>query len=139
MLVTFTNEEIYNIGNQLSEVFGEEDNKHFFSAKINFLIQKNKKVLLNAAVDIEKVRLSILNKYGSQQEDGQLFIPPEKIQDANKELIDLLQIKQELNIYKIDFEDLEGIEFTAAQMKALMFMINDPEEKEDEYYDIENI
>ena len=136
MLKTFTNEEIYNIGNQLSEAFGEEDNTHFFSAKTNFLIQKNKKVILEAAVDIEKTRLAIVNKYGEQSENGTIQIPPEKINEVNQELVDLLSIKQELNIYMLDFEDLEGIECTAAQMKALMFMIEDPTEQEEvEHYE----
>lgn len=130
MLKTFTNEEIYTIGNQLSKAFGEEDNKHFFSAKINFLIQKNKKLILEAAVEIEKVRLEIINKYAVQTEDGQLNIANDKIQEVNNELSDLLSIKQDLNIYMLDYEDLDGLEFTAAQMEALMFMIEDPEEEE---------
>ena len=130
MLKTFTNEEIYTIGNQLSKAFGEEDNKHFFSAKINFLIQKNKKLILEAAVEIEKVSLEIINKYAVQTEDGQLNIANDKIQEVNNELSDLLSIKQDLNIYMLDYEDLDGLEFTAAQMEALMFMIEDPEEEE---------
>lgn len=130
MLQTFTNEEIYNIGNQLSKVFGEEDNQHFFSAKINFLIQKNKKVIIDAAVEIEKVRLEIVSKYATQNEDGQINVAPDKIQEVNKELAELLAIEQELNIYMLNFEDLEGLEFTAAQMQALMFMIEEPEEEE---------
>ena len=38
MLQTFTNEEIYNLGNQLWKVFENENNEHYFSAKLNFLI-----------------------------------------------------------------------------------------------------
>lgn len=138
MLKTFTNEEIYNIGNQLSKVFGEEDNQHFFSAKINFLIQKNKKVIIDAAVDIEKTRLSILNKYGTIGEDGQINILPEQIEKVNKELLELLKIEQQLNIYMLEFEELDGLQFTSAQMQSLMFMIEDPEEEEDGNYDIAN-
>lgn len=130
MLKTFTNEEIYNIGNQLSKAFGEEDNEHFFSAKVNFLIHKNKKVIVDAAVEIEKIRLNIVNKYAQLSEEGQFSVPQDKIEIVNKELLDLLQIEQELNIYMLDFEDLEDLQFTSAQMEALMFMIEEPEEEE---------
>lgn len=121
-----TNNEIYSINSNLMDVFKKEDNTYYFSAKINFLIQKNKKNIMNAAIDIEKVRLEIINKY--KGDDDQ--IPSDKIDEVNKELNDLLNIEQEVTIYKIPFEDLEGIEFTSAQANALMFMINDPKEEE---------
>ena len=121
-----TNNEIYTINSNLMDVFKEENNTYYFSAKINFLIQKNKKNIMDAAIHIEKVRIEIINKY--KNEEGQ--IPNDKIDEVNKELNDLLNIEQEVTIYKIPFEDLEGIEFTSAQANALMFMINDPKEEE---------
>ena len=136
MLQTFTNEEIYNLGNQLSKVFENENNEHYFSAKLNFLIQKNKKAIIDAAVEIEKVRLSIVSKYGKEGEQG-VYIPQEHIETVNAELRELLSITQEINIYKISFEDLEGVQFTPAQTQALMFMINDPEEEKEN--DIETL
>ena len=123
-----TNEEIYTINSTLMETFKQEDNSHYFSAKINFLIQKNKKAIMNAAVDIEKVRMEIINKYKDENNN----IPQEHIEAVNKELTDLLAIEQEVNIFTIPFESLEGIEFTSAQANALMFMIEDPEEEEED-------
>lgn len=121
-----TNNEIYSINSNLMDVFKKEDNTYYFSAKINFLIQKNKKNIMDAAIDIEKVRLEIINKYKGDNDQ----IPSDKIDEINKELNDLLNIEQEVTIYKIPFEDLEGIEFTSAQANALMFMIEDPKEEE---------
>ena len=123
-----TNEEIYTINSTLMETFKQEDNSHYFSAKINFLIQKNKKAIMNAAVDIEKVRMEIINKYKDENNN----IPQEHIETVNKELNDLLNIEQEVNIFTIPFESLDGIEFTSAQANALMFMIEDPEEEEED-------
>ena len=123
-----TNEEIYTINSTLMETFKQEDNSHYFSAKINFLIQKNKKAIMNAAVDIEKVRMEIINKYKDESNN----IPQEHIETVNKELNDLLNIEQEVNIFTIPFESLDGIEFTSAQANALMFMIEDPEEEEED-------
>lgn len=121
------NENIYSINNTLMETFKEEDNNHYFSAKINFLIQKNKKNIMDAAIAVEKVRLEIINKYKDENNN----IPKENIDIVNKELNDLLNIEQEVKIYTIPFEDLENIEFTPAQANALMFMIDDPIEEED--------
>lgn len=122
-----TNEEIYTINNTLMETFKEEDNNHYFSAKINFLIQKNKKNIMDAAIAVEKVRLEIINKYKDENNN----IPKENIDIVNKELNDLLNIEQEVKVYTIPFEALENIEFTPAQTNALMFMIDDPIEEED--------
>ena len=41
----FTNAEIYNISASLVEAF-EKDNQNYFSAKINFMIQKNKSLFV---------------------------------------------------------------------------------------------
>ena len=123
-----TNKEIYTINSTLMETFKQEDNSHYFSAKINFLIQKNKKAIMDAAVDIEKVRMEIINKYKDESNN----IPQEHIETVNKELNDLLNIEQEVNIFTIPFESLDGIEFTSAQANALMFMIEDPEEEEED-------
>ena len=121
------NENIYSINNTLMETFKEEDNNHYFSAKINFLIQKNKKNIMDAAIAVEKVRLEIINKYKDENNN----IPKENIDIVNKELNDLLNIEQEVKVYTIPFEALENIEFTPAQANALMFMIDDPIEEED--------
>ena len=121
-----TNNEIYTINSNLMDVFKEENNTYYFSAKINFLIQKNKKNIMDAAIDIEKVRMEIINKYKNEENQ----IPNDKINEVNKELNDLLAIEQDIHIYTIPFEDLEDIEFTSAQANALMFMIEDPKEEE---------
>lgn len=122
------NSEIYSINSLLMDTFKEEDNKHYFSAKINFLIQKNKKNIMDAAITIEKVRMEIINKY---QDKDTKQIAQENIEKANQELQDLLDIEQDVTIFTLPFEALDGVEFTAAQAKALMFMIEDPKEEEE--------
>jgi len=62
-----TNNEIYTINSNLMDVFKEENNTYYFSSKINFLIQKNKKNIMDAAIDIEKVRMEIINKYKNEE------------------------------------------------------------------------
>ena len=44
---------------------------------------------------------------------------------ANKELADLSNIKEDIDIKLIPLEELDGIDFTPEQMEALLFMIKE--------------
>lgn len=122
----FSNAEIYSHSTALIKLFGN-DNQNYFSAKINFIIQKNKNTLLDKAIEIEQARLEIIQKYGhlNEEDSNQFVIPPEKVETVNQELADLLSIEQELNILTIKIDDLDKVEFTPAQMEVLMFMIEE--------------
>lgn len=120
----FNNNEIYQIANLLAKVFDNLD--IYIPAKANFFIQKNISTFAAAAQEIEKSRLEIAQHYGELNEDGQQYkIPEEKIEEASKELNDLFSIEQELDIKTFTIEALGNAEFTAAQMQAIMFMIED--------------
>ena len=70
--------------------------------------------------------MSILQHYSQGEMDGDNFtIPQEAIEIANKELVDLLGIQQEMKIYTFEIDKIEDIKFTSAQMQAIMFMINE--------------
>ena len=118
-----TNNEIYTYTKNLIEAFNDKDQK--LPIKINFYLQKNKSALTDLAVDIDKERITIAQTYGIlDAESQQYIIPPEKIEEVNKELNDLLSLTQEVQIYTIKFEDLnDDLSLTTAQMEALLFMI----------------
>jgi hypothetical protein len=119
-----TNNEIYTYTRQLMDAF--QDGEQKLPIKINFYLQKNKSTLLALAQDIEKARLEIAQNYGTLDESGEQFvIPPEKMEAAAKELEDLFTLEQDVNIYKINVDNLsDDLVMTAAQMEALMFMID---------------
>lgn len=121
--MTLTNNEIYIYAKNLIEAFDDKNQK--LPVKINFYLQKNKNTLTELAAAIDAERLSIAQSYGSLAEDGQQYmIPPEKIEEVNKELMDLLSLTQEVQIYTIKIDDLDdNLSITTAQMEALMFMI----------------
>lgn len=120
----FNNNEIYQIANILAKVFDNLD--IYIPAKANFFIQKNIATFAAAAQEIEKSRLEIAKHYGELDEQGQQYkIPEEKIEEASKELSDLFSIEQDLDIKTFTIEALGNAEFTAAQMQAIMFMIED--------------
>ena len=76
------------------------------------------------------MRLNIARNYGTVQDNNDFIINPENIQRANKELSELSEIEQEINILFLTFKDIEEIEFTPAQMGAILFMINEEQGEE---------
>lgn len=122
---TFNNDEIYRIAVELLNSFSDSDQNTYLPAAVAFSIQKNKTAILNLANDIENHRVNILTKYSVNIEGDQLQIDPEKVNDANKELKDLLEIEQEIKVYTFKIEELMEVKFTPAQMNAILFMIDE--------------
>lgn len=122
--MTMTNNEIYVYTRQLIDAF--QDGEQKLPIKINFYLQKNKNTLLGLAQDIEKARLEIAQTYGELDESGEQYqIPNEKLAEASKELEDLFNLTQDVNIHKISIDTInEDLMLSAAQMEALMFMID---------------
>ena len=120
-----TNSEIYNLTQMLNINFQNGEQK--LPIKIGFAIQKNKKTLMGLAQDIEQSRIDIIQNYGVLNEETQQFnIPEDKISETQKELLDLFNIEQEVNICTIKAESLsDNIELTMSQMEAIMFMIEE--------------
>ena len=123
MLKILTNDEIYFINKQLNKTF--EDSQQYLPAKVNFYIQKNKKRIAELAQEIEIARAEIIKNFGEQKEDQKYYIPQDKIQEAQQELFDLLNIQQEIEVFTISLDDIEDLHFTLPQMEALMFMIEE--------------
>ena len=123
MIKVLTNEEIYLINQKLNNSF--EQFNQYLPARINFYIQKNKKIIADLASVIEEARNAIILEFGSPDEEGRVTISQDKIPEANKEIYDLFSIKQEMNIDLISLESIENYSFTMDQMEALMFMIEE--------------
>jgi hypothetical protein len=117
-----THENIYTYSLQLQNAF-KDDNQRL-PVKINFYLQKNKKALMDIAMEIEEERMNILRTYGTFDDEGGVTIAPDKIAEASREMSDLLALERDVNIYTIPFENIpEDLSLTTAQMEALMFMI----------------
>lgn len=124
MLKILTNEQIYSINQQMSKVF--EQSNQYLPAKVNFYIQKNKNKIADLAQEIDDARTEIILNFGIPgEEEGRYFIPPEKMQEAQKELNDLFSIEQKIEINMISIDNIENLHFTIPQMEALMFMIEE--------------
>lgn len=120
-----THNEIYQIALNFLNNF--ETNEVRMPAAIAFAIQKNKTNFIAMGQEIEQSRVEIIQHYGTLQEDGQYMVKAEYIDQANKELYDLLSMEAEMKVYVIDINNLNDITFTSAQMETLMFMIEEGE------------
>ena len=120
-----SNQQIYYYTQNLHNNFGISC-ELTLPIKINFFLQKNITVLSGLAQEIEKARINIAKTHGTINEDGNAYtIPLEAQTVVNTELQELFLLEQEVPLYTFKLEDFEGLEFTFAQMNALMFMIEE--------------
>ena len=119
-----TNNQIYTYATELAEAFQDSNQK--LPIKVNFYLQKNKETLINMAQDIEKTRMDLLSQYGHlDNETNRFVLDNDKIAIASKELEDLFNLEQEVNIYKVNINSFgDDIVLTTGQMEALLFMID---------------
>ena len=124
----FSNQEILMYAEQLNKTFLENDKDIELPIKINFYLQKNMKTLMDAAQDVNNLRLKIGNKYGvfDEKTSSYLIKDPDNLKKAQYDMEQLLSIDQVLNIHMISLSDLEKeAKLTVAQMNAMYFMIDD--------------
>lgn len=121
-----TNLEIYAYADALMNAFQAEMT---LPVKVNFYLQKNMTRMVEAAKDIEKTRMEIIERYGTRSEDGQnIEVPADMAEVVNKELEDLFALEQEIKVNEIALDAFDGIDLTSAQVAAISFMIKDEEE-----------
>lgn len=119
-----SNNFIYENAYKLYNLFN--NNEQYIPIKLNFILRKNIQTLMNYMEQIDAGRQAIGMQYGIPSEDGGFSIPAEKVEEANKELIDLGNIVQEVSIQTIKFNEIdENIKLTPQQMEAIMFMIEE--------------
>ena len=120
----FNNSQIYQMAENVISHLGNLN--IYIPAKANFFLQKNIQTITTAGQEIEKSRVEIIRHYGIVNEETQEFtIPQDKIEEASKELNDLFNIEQDLDIKTFTIDSLGNAEFTPAQMQAMLFMIED--------------
>lgn len=118
-----SNNDIYMYAIKLTEAFSDESQK--LPIKVNFYLQKNKNTLIDLAAHIEQVRSEIISQYGTYDSgnNGYTFTT-ENAEKVQKELEDLSNLEQDVNIYTINIDNLpEDLTLTTGQMEAIMFMV----------------
>lgn len=117
------NQQIYEYSQKLS-IFNNCNIK--MPVRINFYLQKNIQLIMQATEEIEKARMNIAMQFGIPSEDGSGYnIPPEKIAEVNRELNDLFNLEQDINLHLFKLDEFDNIELTYQELSAIMFMIEE--------------
>ena len=99
-----------------------------FPAKVNYIIQRNYKKLLEVAQDVANERIKICEEYATSKEnDTYRFEDKDKLLKANEELTGLMSVEQDVNILTFDIDIIGDMMLNNKQMELLMLMINGEE------------
>ena len=121
-----TNQQVQDIYPILFDI---KNSKKAFPVKVAYSISRNLKALQSIIDDIDPVRLDILNKYGTPEEDRSAYtIPPDKVQIVMQELDNLGEVENDIKVYTIKLDQLDGYDLSVEEMDALDFMIEESEE-----------
>jgi len=94
--------------------------------KLAFRLKKLIKECDPIVANFEELRIELINKNGTADENGKLVIPPEKLDDINKQLYELSMEDVDINITKIKLEDIpESAKITGQDAMLLEWIIDD--------------
>ena len=107
-----------------------------FKAKLAWQISRMLKAAENEIQAFNETRMTLINKYGEKDENGQLVttedgnckIMPEDIESFSTELTELMNSEVEINANAINFDQLEDVDFTPSEITILEPFINVDEE-----------
>ena len=117
------NNQIYNLAFGINQL---NISNVQMPVRVGFFLQKNIRIIIDAATEIEQAKMSIIAQYGKLNESQTGYdIPPEHMEIVNHELNDLFNLEQDLPIHVFKLSDFDGIELTYQQMSAIMFMIEE--------------
>ena len=134
--MTLSNGFIYNCARQLMK-FNENPHNEM-SVILNYYIQSNANKIIEAGMEIEKSIQFIQRKYGEPlPDDSTTYKIKKEFEDqAQKELNDLANIKQNIEIQMIKLSDLKDVKLSTEELQSILFMIEDDlsnqEEKKEE-------
>jgi len=93
-------------------------------AKTAYKVQKNIKEITEEIQEFETIRTKLVEKYSKENKDGIKYIPEENMEKANIELTELLQEEIEINISKININDL-SFRISPLDLAKIDWMIED--------------
>ena len=99
-----TNSEIFVLYDSLNELSQKNDVK--LPAKIGYICLKNKNLLEPYYKTISESRMQIIQEYAEVDEDGSMRVPEDKIPEANDKLQEILDIEEEVDLQKININDI---------------------------------
>ena len=134
MIVKMTNAEMVAAVNKITSMQEreEKDGKKLFGSKIKivYAIKKNKEKLLQLLKPYEEARVELIKEHGTNAAltDGVLEIRKDRKEQWNKAMKELLDIEADVDIFTVNFTELDGLSLSLNDMDAIDFMVKAPEE-----------
>lgn len=93
--------------------------------KLSYALSRNQKLLEGYVVDIEKVRIELIQKYGNVTSDGEYKIDKENIEHFSKELKELLDIENDLPLSTITEKELlnMNVNLSTKDIDSILFFV----------------
>ena len=117
------NKEIFELYTALSNILGEPSKNLGIKAK--FKLAKNQLAIDKIYELIQKQHNAIIERYGEQKDDGVITVPPEKIDITKKEINELMEINNSVDLEKVTLDELEGAPITSETLIGLMPIIEE--------------
>lgn len=97
------------------------------TGKLAYAIARNIRKIRNECVEFEKIRIELIQKYGQEDNDGNISVSRNSENYAKflEELEVYSNITHEVDIFKIDADELFSSDLNANDMLFLEFMINE--------------
>lgn len=134
MIVKMTNAEMVAAVNKITSMQEreEKDGKKLFGNKVKivYAIKKNKETLLQLLKPYEEARVELIKEHGTNAAltDGALEIRKDRKEQWNKAMKELLDIEADVDIFTVNFTELDGLSLSLNDMDAIDFMVDASEE-----------
>lgn len=123
-----SNARILNDSARLSQIAQKE-----LPVKVSYAIAKNISKLESELKFYNKEREKLIEKYSIKDEQGKIIVDensqiklqPEQIEDWNKDLKELLDIENEVDIRQFSIEALSGYNMSASELMLIGYMITE--------------
>ncbi|WP_455717723.1 hypothetical protein [Anaerosporobacter sp.] len=130
MKIKLNNQMVLSAINSLSDLMAEK-----LPSKISWNLNKNFRILSDHLKDYTECELTLIKRCAFKDSNGEVKfneqqrfeIMPEYIDEYNKEMKDLLNCEDEIEIHVIKLSDLEKVDVSGKTLYNIEFMIDDKE------------
>lgn len=88
-------------------------------AKLAYRLAKLLKILEPEFTSYEETRRKLVEKYGDKKEDGNIQVPPEKLNDFFGEINEVLKEEVEITFFPFTVDELAKVELTVQDIVAI--------------------
>lgn len=96
-----------------------------FNVSVGYIFAKNLVILEPFYKAIKQQQRKLWEKYGQYNEEGNLFVPNDRIDELTKENEELMEIETIVNISKLRVKDLENYNIGLEKLVKIYDMINE--------------